>query len=327
MLRYYVWAFGERALSLVPGGERFYRTVGRIAKSKTQGSGTSFVSSLPVTKKVYELAAPGATIMDLGTGWFHHDAFLIHLVGDYRFVLFDIRDKAELTYIRNYLNNLLRHSHLIAAELGQEESAVRRRLQELLGLPSREAIYERCNFTLCITQETSRPFLPENSLDFVVSNCALVHIPPDILLPELVALHAMLKEGGYMYHHLGHDDHWAFHDPAMSWPSFNYMRYSERVWDGWFQSLEYHNRLVKPEWIEIFQRCGFTIDEYNTYITEESRDAVRRLPKVAMRFARYDIEELANIYSYVLVRKGGAERETPGTITSSSVALPTVEPA
>lgn len=322
MVRYYGWAAAERVLSLIPGGESLYRRVGRAVKRKTQGTGTSFITSLPVTRKVHELAPPGGTIMELGTGWFHHDAFLLYLVGDYKVVLFDVADKAWLPYIRNYLRTLLHHSAFLAEELGVEETWVRGRLEELLELPTREAIYERCNFSLCISDRTSTPFWDEESLDFVVSNCTLVHIPPEILLPELETLRAMLKEGGHMYHHLGHDDHWAFHDPAMGWPSFNYMRYSERTWRLFFQSLEYHNRLVKPEWVDIFERCGFSIDEYNVLITDASRDALRSLPELDARFARYDPEDLAVIYSYVLTRKT-AGAETPGApFRTGSIELP-----
>jgi hypothetical protein len=121
---------------------------------------------------------------------------------------------------------------------------------------------------------------------------------------ELVILRRMLKDNGYMYHLIGHDDHWAFHDRSIEWPSFNYLRYSERTYGLLFDTkMEYHNRLVKPEWLQIFDRCDLHVEEYNARITEISRQNVRALPRIDGRFAKYPLDDIAIIYSYVLLRK------------------------
>jgi hypothetical protein len=300
VFRYYVWALGERALGLAPGGKALYQTVGRVMKRKSQGYGRKFITSLPVVRRVRELAPPEAIIMDVGTGWFHTDAFLLYLAGGggYKILLFDIEDKALLHYIKNYLTDLHQHSSLLANELGVKEKEIKTRLEELLRLPSREKIYDRCNFELCITKKTDVPFVARNSVDGMVSNCTLVHIPPRILLPELRNLRNMLKDDGFIYHLLGHDDHWAFHDPSVSWPSFNYLRYSDRVWSLLFATnLEYHNRLIRPEWLDIFHQCDLRVVEYNVSIDDQSRNAVTALPSIHQRFAHYDLDDLAIVYS------------------------------
>jgi hypothetical protein len=294
----------EKTLSSVPGGKRLYRSVGRVVKRNRQGTGLQFTNSFPLTRKARELVPPGGTVLEVGTGWFHHDAFLLYLVGDYRIFLFDIEDRARLVYIRNYLSNLLGNVGLVSRELGIDEDEARGKLEELLTLPDRAAIYARCNFEPCITDQVDVPFLPEGSIDFMVSNCVLVHIPPELLVPELVALARMLTPDGFMYHMLGHDDHWAFHDPAMRWPSFNYLRYSERTHRLLFDTrLEYHNRLVKPEWMQVFERAGLVVEEYDAVIDDSSRDSVRALPRIAPRYAGYELDDLAIVYSYVLLRK------------------------
>jgi hypothetical protein len=306
VLRYYVWALGEKALGLTPGGEAFYRAVGRVVKQQHQGRGGRFLTALPVVKRVKSLAPATATIVEVGTGWFHKDAFLLYLAGSgrHRILLFDIADKALLPYIKNYLEDLRAHSGLLAREIGVDELEIRERLDELLRMPSRQMIYERCNFEPCITRYTDEPFAPSASVDCMVSNCTLVHIPPTVLLPELGNLRSMLKDDGFMYHMLGHDDHWAFHDPSVPWPSFNYLRYSDRVWQLFFETnLEYQNRIVKPEWIDLFRRSGLDVAEYNVCIDDRSREAVKALPSISERFARYDVEDLAVVYGYVLLRK------------------------
>ena len=122
----------------------------------------------------------------------------------------------------------------------------------------------------------------------------------------------MLKKSGYMFHMLGHDDHWAFHDPAMQWPSFNYLRYSERTYRLLFESaLEYHNRIVQPEWLDLFDQAGLEVKQYEAVINDTSRERVRSLPRIATRYSSYSIEALAVVYSYVLL-----QRQRAGTHTS-----------
>jgi hypothetical protein len=319
MLRYYTWALGEKTLSLLPGGKSLYRRVGRMAKAKTQGTGPQLATSFPLARKAKQLTPQGGTILDIGTGWFHHDAFLLYLVGDYRIYLFDIEDRGELEYIKNYVTYLRDNIDWVSRELAIDAAAARDKLSELLALPDRTSIYARCNFTPCISDQVDRPFLPERSIDFMVSNCVLVHIRPHVLLAEMRTLAKLLKDGGAMFHMLGHDDHWAFHDPAMSWPSFNYLRYSERAYRLLFDTrLEYHNRIVRPEWPEVFSRSGLRVEEYEAILNEASRASVRALPRIAPRYARYQLDDLAIIYSYVLLR--GQHDGTAGMRTQHLVS-------
>jgi hypothetical protein len=111
----------------------------------------------------------------------------------------------------------------------------------------------------------------------------------------------MLTSEGSMYFLIGHDDHWAFHDPSAN--KFNYYRYSDKHYRRLFESFEYHNRLVKQEWLGVFERCGLDVAEYEEYITDDSRKAIADLPHIDSRFAQYPSEDLAIIYSYVLLRK------------------------
>jgi hypothetical protein len=323
LIRYYLWAVGEKFLSYAPGGRLLYRRVGEAVKGGTQGCGTQFLDSLPTARKVSELL-PSGVVMEVGTGWFHHDAFLLYLVGDYEIVLFDVADKSTIVYIHNYIGTLLKNAELLSSELRVRVEDIHRKLAPLLQLSSREAIYERCRFKLLIDPDPTRTTMASQSVDAIVSNCTLVHIRPKILKPELRVLRDVLKDNGFMYHHLGHDDHWAFHDPAVSWPSFNYLRYSDRVWSCGFETrLEYHNRMVKPEWIEMFNASGLIVEEYGMYVTDESRAAVARLPRVDARFSRYSREDLAAIYSYVLLRKGSS---IPATQDVSAIPTPLVSP-
>lgn len=302
MLLYYLWPAAEKLLGYLPFGESLYQTVGSLQHGNSRGKSDSVASGFPLARKARELVPPGGAVMDVGTGWFHLNAFLFWLVGDYKVYLFDVADKARHTYISNYLQHIHDNIDLLVEELGIDRDVSLRKLEELLRMETREEIYEACNFELCITKETDSPFLPENSIDFMVSTCVLNHIAPSALLPELVALRRMLKPEGRMFHQLGHQDHWTYHDRSAN--QFNYYRYSDRWYSTMFNTkFEFQNRLVKQEWLALFRQCDLEVEDYDTNITDESREQIARLPHIDSRFAKYPRDDLAITHTYALLRK------------------------
>jgi SAM-dependent methyltransferase len=305
MLKYYAWAAAEKTLSLVPYGAGTYKAASLLAnangRSKRRLQGCT--SSYRIVMKARELTPQGGTILDIGTGWHHHDAILLYLFnGNYKIYLFDVEDKARLGYLKTYFEHLLGMLDELELEIGLDKKIAREKLQYLLTLGSREEIYRACNFELCITTKTDTPFLPENSVDFMLSNCVLTHIPPAIVEPELAALRRMLKPDGKMYMLVGHDDHWAFHDPSMN--TFNYYRYSDKLYHILFDTkFEYQNRMVKSEWLPIFDRAGLRVTGYHANVTDESRQDIEALPHIDERFAKYSHEELAIVHSHFLLAR------------------------
>lgn len=304
MLRLYGWAFGEKALSYLPAGRAIYKSLGYMVHRRNRGwkSGGEAEPSFKLAQKAREIFPSGGIAMEVGTGWFNHDAFLLYLVGNYTVYLFDIEDNARIAYIRNYVSNLLAKIDIVCKELGLETETTRWKLNRVLGARNKQEIYKMCNFIPCITKEIDQPFLPERSIDYMTGNCVLNHIPVNILIPELLSLRAMLKDDGKMYFLIRHDDHWAFHDPKAN--QFNYYRYSDRVYRLLFETkLEFQNRLVKPEWQEIFERCSLREEDRVDVITDRSREAIRDLPHLDSRFLKYPRDNLSISYSYVLLRK------------------------
>lgn len=303
MLKYYAWAMAEKTLSAVPYGATAYKTASLVAnangRSKRRLLGCS--SSYVLVRKARQMTPHGGTILDVGTGWHHHDSILLYLYGgNYKIYLFDVEDKARFSYLKTYFEHLLQNLDELEREIGLDKQTAREKLQFLLTLRSREEIYRACNFELCITTKTDTPFLPEGSIDFMVSNCVLTHIPPAIVEPELKALRRMLKPNGAMYMMVGHDDHWAFHDASMN--RFNYYRYSDKLYHLLFDTkFEYQNRMVKSEWMPIFQRAGLRVIEYHPNISDDSRRDIEALPYIDERFARYSHEELAIVHSHFLL--------------------------
>jgi hypothetical protein len=318
VLRYYSWAVAEKALSAIPFGTQLYRGAGVVAnrngRSRRRLVGTA--TAYELVRMARKMTPHGGTILDVGTGWHHHDSVLLFLTGgNYRIFLFDIEDKARLPYLHTYFEFLLENLDELEREVRIDKKSARDKLQYLMSLKSRNEIYAACNFSLCITRQVDKPFLPEKSVDFMLSNCVLTHIPPEVVGPELVALRRMLKPEGTMYMMIGHDDHWSFHDASMN--QFNYYRYSDKFYKTLFDTkFEYQNRMVKSEWLPIFGRAGLNIAHYHPVITEQTLQDIQALPHIDERFAKYPLEELATLHSYFLLAPaeasgdGGAYSET-----------------
>jgi SAM-dependent methyltransferase len=300
MLKYYGYALAEKMLTYVPKGKSLYDAAGYLMQRNSKGT-SNLDTSFQMARKAKALFPNGGSVMDVGSGWFHRDAFILHLVGDYEVTLFDIEDKANMRYIRNYLQYLLANTETIAEELSVDPVDVANRLAHLLTLSSREEIYEACRFRPCMTASPTTPFLEPDSVDLIVSNCVLVHIPRDVLLAELQMFRGILKPDGYMFHRMGNTDHWSYRDARAN--SFNFYRYSDRDYARFFESFEYHNRLVKQEWMEIFEDSRLSVAEFTGRITDESVNQVKALPHIDERFAKYPIEDLALTSSCFLVTR------------------------
>ena len=164
-------------------------------------------------------------------------------------------------------------------------------------------IYKICNFEPVITKDTNRLFMPENSIDLMVSNCVLNHIPLDILKPELKILKKILKPNGYMHFLIGHDDHWTFHDLKMN--KFQYYIYSDKYYKRLFETnFQFQNRLVKKELIDLFDQCGLILTNYFENKNNSSRAEIEKIiHKLDSGFSKYSIDDLSIIHSYVTLQK------------------------
>ena len=51
--------------------------VGFLANARSKGRSMNFGTSFRLARKAKEIVPRGGTVVDVGTGWFHHDAFLL----------------------------------------------------------------------------------------------------------------------------------------------------------------------------------------------------------------------------------------------------------
>lgn len=129
--------------------------------------------------------------------------------------------------------------------------------------------------------------LARRSVDLIVSNNTLEHVPPDVLEDLFREFRRIIRVGGVMSHAIDLGDHYSLFDHALS--PYNFLRYSDSTWRWFNNGFLYQNRFRLSDYRELHERTGFAI-------AQETGQASRpeRLKEVALaaRFQRYSEEDL-----------------------------------
>jgi SAM-dependent methyltransferase len=131
--------------------------------------------------------------------------------------------------------------------------------------------------------------IPDHSLDIVFSNSVMEHIPAPVIGSLMRESHRVLKDDGLAVHAVGCNDHYAFFDRRISF--VNFLRYSEREWAVWNNTLASQNRLRAPDFIQLARGAGFAIVHERRAVRPGTREALQQMT-IAPEFHRYDSEDL-----------------------------------
>ena len=125
------------------------------------------------------------------------------------------------------------------------------------------------------------------SIDVMTTRNVLEHIPLGNL--ELIHRQACqyLKRDGFIVHQISPSDHRAYSDRSLS--LWDFLKYSQSEWDLIQTRFDSHNRLRLPDYVSLFNRCGFKI----AFLNYKSARMGQQLPaKIHPDFTNYSPEEL-----------------------------------
>ena len=129
--------------------------------------------------------------------------------------------------------------------------------------------------------------LPPGSVDLIVSNNTLEHIPLDELQAIMAEFRRVARPAAVMDHFVDMSDHYAHFDHTIT--EFNYLRYSDRIWRIFNNPLQYQNRLRVSDFRRMIEDAGFQV------IAEEAEQgSAHELDRIRLdaSFRRYPSEEL-----------------------------------
>jgi SAM-dependent methyltransferase len=235
----------------------------------------------------------GATLLEMGSGWYPTFPFCLYLAGASRVITVDLNRymKDEMTLA--LADRLAQHVPLIAKESGRREADVEaRRLALAFSLRHGEMIGEATHGAIeyRAPADAARTFLPSDSIDVVFSNSVLEHVPAAVIEACFAEAMRILRPGGIIFHSVNCGDHYAYVDRSIH--QLHYLRYSDRAWRKWNNAFLYQNRLRAVDFTEMAQRAGFAI-EIDTSRPHPMRLAQLATIEVDPAFARYSREQLA----------------------------------
>jgi SAM-dependent methyltransferase len=288
----------QRVLGYVPGGARLHYVLQRRA-----GGLTDFGRECDIKVDDWRLMmghlrsanmpVAGATLVEVGTGWYPTFPFCLYLAGAERVYTYDLvrLNKPDMT--AQLADRLQAHVALIARESGrpiEEVEATQAALSR--SIASGESLARATGNVVdyrAPADASSTTLLP-GSVDVVFSNSVLEHVPSEVVGALFAEAMRVLKPGGIMFHSVNCGDHYAYTDRSID--QLHYLQFSDRDWERWNNEFLYQNRLRAKDFTELATRAGFTI-ELDT--SRASPERLQQLDAISVdpSFARYTREQLA----------------------------------
>jgi SAM-dependent methyltransferase len=249
------------------------------------------------------LPIPGASVLEIGSGWQPIVPLLYSLAGASQVVLTDLNVLLRSDTFAATLHSLRSQRQVISDGLNLDPKILDYALREDPGA-SMEARLKEMHLVYMAPCDCRNLNLSAASLDVVTSRNCLEHIPPGVLQEIFHESYRLLKPGGVACHLVDHSDHWEHHDKSLS--RVNFLKYSDSVfrWTYIFNSLNYQNRLRHPEYVQMLHKAGFRLAREERSVDEAS---LRDLPQMQLagRFRGFFKEDLATIESLLLAVKDG----------------------
>jgi SAM-dependent methyltransferase len=144
--------------------------------------------------------------------------------------------------------------------------------------------------------------LKSNSIDFILSNATMEHIPKKDLPDILKECYRILKPGGIMSNVIDYRDHWSFFDNEIS--VYNYLQYSEKEFDKINPSIMYQNRMRHKDYMKIISEAGFKIlEEIKNEPDEIEKEQLGKISLNEYYKNKYNFDELGIKSSMLVLSK------------------------
>ena len=144
--------------------------------------------------------------------------------------------------------------------------------------------------------------IESNSIDFILSNATMEHIPQKDLPEIMKESYRIMKPGGIMSNVIDYRDYWSFFDNSIS--VYNFLQYSEKEWKKLNPSIMYQNRMRHSDYIKIINDTGFEIlEEKPDYPTESEKGLLKNIKITEHYLKNYTSEDLSIKSSILVLRK------------------------
>ncbi|MFZ1322262.1 MAG: class I SAM-dependent methyltransferase [Ignavibacteria bacterium] len=144
--------------------------------------------------------------------------------------------------------------------------------------------------------------IQSNSIDFIISNATMEHIPQKDLPDIIKECYRILKPGGIMSNEIDYVDHYSYFDDSIS--VYNYLKFSGNEWKKLNPAIMYQNRMRHIDYIKIINETEFEILNVEPdYPDDKETEQLKNLNLNEYYRNNYSLEELSIKKSKIVLRK------------------------
>jgi hypothetical protein len=276
------------ALDFMPGnvGYMLYHELQKRVTSSTSSKVESNYNSYKTIERLLSEAEviSRKTILEVGSGWMPIMPYFFKYFGSSdKIYTYDINNHYDNKYI-DELNSIFKSKYKKDVFLGSGK-------------------YHFPNFIIYLpNQNFITSNLPEE-VDLVFSRFVLEHVTPEDLLKMHQKFASDLPRNALILHLISPSDHRAYSDKSVS--HYDFLKYSQKEWDGIQTKFDYHNRMRLPQYLDTFSNAGFEVVhlEYDKVDTSSEKYQKFKKLKLHVDFESYSEEELLAGSINVLLRK------------------------
>ncbi len=133
------------------------------------------------------------------------------------------------------------------------------------------------------------------SFNLICSNNTFEHIPEDILYGILAEFARVIKPDGVMSHFIDMSDHFAHMDSSIN--IYNFLRYSDQVWNRIDNSIQPQNRMRFRDYKQMYKNLELPVSHEE--VRRGDLEALKQVP-LDQKYRAYEPAELAISHGYIV---------------------------
>ena len=294
-------AAAQGAISLLPGRHRLNRLLQEHLTKSLALSQAAFEAKLAHCRhhllsfeRLHGSGRRPRVALELGTGWYPVVPVGLALAGIEQVITIDVSPLLDGARLKRVLE-LYADSQLAATLPGLDETRAKALIEAArAATPAGPTEALAAMGVTAIVRDARDVALPSASVELIVSNNTLEHIPAQTLVEILSAWRRSAAPDAVLDHFIDLSDHYAHFDHSIS--EFNYLRFSPATWRLFNNRLQYQNRLRASDYQRLIEQAGFSIVAQES---ERGSEAELAQIKLAAPFERYQQADLAVLRSWL----------------------------
>lgn len=302
-MKWILKAFAQRAFSFFPFAEELnYFFQKRILKNLPVSEDLFFakidqaivhINAWRTWKRNADIS--GVSFFEFGAGWDLILPFAFYAMGVRNQTIIDHSTHIRFDLINNTITRLAQFKKELEARQSAHITIPRMTLDKTTEM---EQLF---GIRYIAPMDASNTGFDAAAFDMITSTDTLEHIPADRLPGIFQECHRILKPGGIFSCIVDTQDHYSYFDRTIS--IYNYLKFSDRMWQLFNSRINYQNRLRAREYLHVAERAGFTIIEsVFDHGNEVEREILQSL-KIAPRFKSFPLDELGARHVHLVLQK------------------------